>query len=179
MVPFSVTSNPDFKVMIFLTSNNLTTVQDKAIITNTTVGQSSPIFLIRFFYDWRPGSCCGWTCNQLTSKVDGGITGSRLRWSIPTIRQPFLTFVGNSGLYWTIFAWNRDTVVPAEGNGDLQTLICILVARLRRCLTLTNPVPWQNWMAAYSGCALQMKTLCSGWPMMVHDTHTRRRRMEE
>jgi len=24
----------------------------------------------------------GWTCNQLTSKVDGGITGSRLRWSI-------------------------------------------------------------------------------------------------
>jgi len=30
----------------------------------------------------HPGSRCGWTCNQLTSKVDGGITGSRLRWSI-------------------------------------------------------------------------------------------------
>ena len=27
---------------------------------------------------------CGWTCNQLTSKVDGGITGSQLRWSILT-----------------------------------------------------------------------------------------------
>jgi len=26
--------------------------------------------------------------------------------------------------------------VPAEGNGDLQTLICVLVARPRRCLTL-------------------------------------------
>ena len=32
--------------------------------------------------DWHPGSRCGWTCNQLTSKVHGGITGSRLRWSI-------------------------------------------------------------------------------------------------
>jgi len=29
----------------------------------------------------------------------------------------------------------------AEGNGDLQTLICVLVARPRRCLTLSNPVP--------------------------------------
>jgi len=26
-------------------------------------------------------------------------------------------------------AQNRDTAVPAEGNGDLQTLICVLVAR--------------------------------------------------
>jgi len=28
-------------------------------------------------YDWHLGSRCGWTCNQLTSKVYGGITGSR------------------------------------------------------------------------------------------------------
>jgi len=66
--------------------------------------------------------------------------------------------------------------VPAEGNGDLQTLICVLAARLRRCPTLLNPVPWQNWMAAYPGCTLQMKMLFRGWPVMVHDTHTRRRR---
>jgi len=33
------------------------------------------------------------------------------------------------------------TAVPAEGNGDLQILICVLVARPRRCLTLSNPVP--------------------------------------
>ena len=33
------------------------------------------------------------------------------------------------------------TAVPAEGNGNLQTLICVLVARPRRCLTLSNPVP--------------------------------------
>ena len=26
-------------------------------------------------------------------------------------------------------------------NGDSQTLICVLVARPRRCLTLSNPVP--------------------------------------
>jgi len=30
--------------------------------------------------------------------------------------------------------------VPAEGNGNLQTLICVLVARPRRCLTLSSPV---------------------------------------
>ena len=40
-----------------------------------------------------------------------------------------------------IFIKQRDTAVPAEGNGNLQTLICVLVARPRRCLTLSNPVP--------------------------------------
>ena len=85
--------------------------------------------------------------------------------------------LGNSGLYWTVFARNRDTAVPTEGNGDLQTLICVLVARLRRCPTLSNPVPWQSWMTAYPGCSQQMKTLFPSWPMMVHDAHTRRRRL--
>ena len=73
-------------------------------------------------------------------------------------------------------AANRDTAVPAEGNGDLQTLICVFVARPRRCLTLLNPVPWQNWMAAYLGYTLRMRTLFRGWPIMVNDTYTRRRR---
>ena len=86
------------------------------------------------------------------------------------------TSLGNSGLCWTVFARNRDTAVPAEGNGDYQTLICVLVARPRRCSTLTNPVPWQNWMAAYLGYTLRMRTLFRGWPIMVNDTHTRRRR---
>ena len=87
------------------------------------------------------------------------------------------TSLGNSGLCWTVFARNRDTAVSAEGNGDLQTLICVLVARPRRCLTLSNPVPWQNWMAAYLGYTLRMRTLFRGWPIMVNDTHTRRRRL--
>ena len=39
------------------------------------------------------------------------------------------------------FSHGTDTAVPAEGNGDLQTLICVLVARPRRCPTLSNPVP--------------------------------------
>ena len=85
------------------------------------------------------------------------------------------TSLGNSGLCWTVFARNRDTAVSAEGNGDIQTLICVLVARPRRCPTLSNPVPWQNWMTAYLGYTLRMKTLFRGWPVMVHDTHTRRR----
>ena len=39
-----------------------------------------------------------------------------------------------------------------------------------------NPVPWQNWMAAYLGYTLRMRTLFRGWPIMVNDTHMRRRR---
>jgi len=52
--------------------------------SNMTVGQSSLISLTHHFYDWHPGSRCSRTCNQLTSKVDGGITGSRLMWSVST-----------------------------------------------------------------------------------------------
>ena len=89
-----------------------------------------------------------------------------------------LTSLGNSSLCWTVFARNRDTAVPAEGNGDLQTLICVFVARSGRCRTLSNLVPWQNWMAAYLGYTLRMKMLFCGWPVMVNDTHTRRRRKQ-
>ena len=39
-------------------------------------------------------------------------------------------------------------------------------------------LPWQNWMAAYLGYTLRMKTLFRGWPVMVNDTHTRRRKSE-
>ena len=83
------------------------------------------------------------------------------------------------------------TVVSAEpfshGTGTLRCLQkematyrhwSVLVARPRRCLTLSNPVPWQNWMVAYLGYTLRMKTLFRGWPDMVHDTHTRRRRLQ-
>ena len=38
----------------------------------------------------------------------------------------------------------------------------------------SNPVPWQNWMAAYFGYTLQMKTLFRGWSVLIHDTQTRR-----
>jgi len=50
------------------------------------------------------------------------------------------------------------------GNGDLQTLICVLVTRPRWCPTWSNRVLWQSWMAAYP---LQMKMLFTGWPIMV------------
>ena len=35
--------------------------------------------------------------------------------------------------------------------------------------------PEKNWMAAYLGYTLRMKTF-RGWPIMIHDMHTRRRR---
>ena len=92
-------------------------------------------------------------------------------------------------LHWHRFRPPSATVVSDEpflhGTGTLRCLQkeiatyrhwSVLVARPRQCLTLSNPVPWQNWMAAYLGYTLRMKTLFHGWPVMVHDTRTRRRR---
>jgi len=108
----------------------------------------------------------------------------RFRWSFltycvtPQSGNRVSTSLGNSGLCWTVFARNRYTAMPAEGNGDLQTLICVFVARPRRCLTLLNLVPWQNWMAAYLAYTRRMKTLFRGWPVMAHEMHMRRRSSE-
>ena len=66
--------------------------------SNMTVGQSSLIYLAHHCYDWHPESRCCQICNQLTSKVDGGIVLWRKMKSAqvinshlvcdPTIRQP-------------------------------------------------------------------------------------------
>ena len=56
-------------------------------------------------------------------------------------------------------------------------LLKLWLATPRRCLTLSNLVPWQNWMAAYLGYTLRVKTLFCVWPVMVNDTHTRRKRI--
>jgi len=82
------------------------------------------------------------------------------------------------------------TMISAEpfshGTGTLRCLqkemwltdtYLVLVARPKRCPTLLNLVPWQNWMVAYHGYTLRMKTLFRGWPIMVNDMHTRRRRL--
>ena len=94
----------------------------------------------------------------------------------PTIRQPGFDLPRQQWSLLNHFRTEQGHCGAAEGNGDLQTLICVLVVRPRRCLTLSNPAPWQNWMAAYLGYTLRMKTLFCGWLVMVHDTHTRRRR---
>jgi len=106
------------------------------------------------------------TWHQKSMEVDSGGQLSPSVWP-PQSDIRDLIFLDNSGLYWTIFAWNRVTAVPVEGNGDLQTLICVLVARPGRCPTLSNAVLWQSWMAAYPGYTLQMKMLFLGWPFMT------------
>ena len=60
---------------------------------------------------------------------------------------------------------------PQAGRCQGPTL-----AKTGLCPTLWNPVLWLSWMAAYPGCTLQMKTLFPGWPIIVHDTHMKRRR---
>jgi len=72
------------------------------------------------------------------------VVNSHLVCETPQSGNHVSTSLSNSGLCWTVFARNRDIAAPAEGNGDLQTLICVLVARPRRCPTLSNPVPWQK-----------------------------------
>jgi len=64
------------------------------------------VWLATIVGHWRPGSHCSWTCNQLTSKVDGGITGSQLRWS--TLTYNVTPRYGNR--VWTSSA----TVVSSE-----------------------------------------------------------------
>ena len=62
----------------------------------------------------------------------------------PTIRQLGSTSLGNSGFCLTVFARNRDTAVPAEGNGDLQTLICVLETQMMSHIVESCPLTKLN-----------------------------------
>ena len=88
-------------------------------------------------------------------------------WMCDSLSIDWITALPAEGMYDSL-SIDWITAVPAEGNGDLQTLICVLGARPRRCSTLSNPVPWQNWMAAYLGYTLQMKMLFPGWRFVTH-----------
>jgi len=93
----------------------------------------------------------------------------------PTIRQPgfdlprqqwcllnrFRTEQGHCGACRRKWRLTNTDLCPC---GETQTMSHIV-----------DTVPWQNWMAAYLSYTLRMKTLFRGWPVMVHDTHTRRR----
>ena len=81
----------------------------------------------------------------------------------------------NELLYWIGSVWTLNEqghCGACRRKWRLSDMICVLVARPRRCLTLSNPVPWQNWTAAYLGYTLRMRTLFRGWPIMVK-THIR------
>ena len=124
-------------------------------------------------------------CNQLTSKVDGGLTGSRLRWSTLTCATPqsgnrVLTSLGNST--WSLLnrfrteqghcdacrrKW-RLTDTDLCPRGETQTMSHIVESC--RC-------PLRKLNGGLSRLhSLRMKMLFHGWPIMVYDTHTRRRR---
>jgi len=53
------------------------------------------------------------------------VTGQFSQCATPQSDNRVSTCLGNSGLCWTVFARNRDTAVPAEGNGDLQTVFVV------------------------------------------------------
>ena len=56
----------------------------------------------------------------------------------PTIWQPRFNLPRQQ---WSLLTFFCTEQVPAEGNDDLQTLKCVLVARPRWCSTMSNPVP--------------------------------------
>jgi len=132
-----------------------------------TVGQSSPPLLRLtsrklLWLDLQPVDIKSrWRHNWKSAQV----VNSHLVCD-PTIRQPGFDLPWQWWSLLNCFCTEQDTAVTYS----------VLVVRPRQCPTLSNPVPWQNWMAAYLGYALRMKTLFRGWPVMVHDTHTRRRR---
>ena len=66
--------------------------------------------------------------------------------------------------HWKIPCCHWEIVLLLYHNVDNDVSHCWILSR-------------RNWMAAYLGYTLQMKTLFRGWPVMVHDMHTRRRRM--
>jgi len=76
---------------------------------------------------------------------------------------------------WTLSA----VFSQSEGNGNLQTLICVPVARPRQCHTLPYPVPWQNWMAAYLGYTLCGWRCCFVADQLWFMTHIREEEEEE
>jgi len=146
---------------------------------NITVGQSSPIFLThQMTNDIQEAAVAGLTTSWRQSRwrhnwKSAQVVNSHLVCD-PTIRQPASATVVSTEPFL-----HRTGTLSAEENGDLQTLICVLVATPRRYPTLSNTVSWQNWMVAYLGYTLWMKTLFHCWPIMVHDTHTRRRRLAQ
>jgi len=81
--------------------------------------------------------------------------------SDPTIRQPGFDLPRQQCLCWTVFARNRDTAVHVEGNGDLQTLMCVLVGRPRRCPTLSTRIlspdktEWRHYSCHAQLCFLK------------------------
>ena len=93
----------------------------------------------------------------------------------PTIRQPGFDLPRQQWSLLNRFRTVQGHCSACRRKWQLTDTECVLVARPRRCLTLSNPVSWQNWMVAYLGYTLRMRTLFRGWPIMVNDTHTRRR----
>ena len=91
----------------------------------------------------------------------------------PTIRQPGFDFPRQQ---WSLLNRFRTEQGLRCLQKEMATYRHWSVSLWRDPDDVLNPVPWQNWMADYLGYTLRMRTLFRGWPVMVNDTHMRRRR---
>ena len=66
--------------------------------------------------------------------------------------EPFCTEQGHCGACRRKWRLTDTDLCPC---GETQTMSYIV-----------ESCPWQNWMAAYLGCSLRMKTLFRGWPVI-------------
>ena len=63
-----------------------------------------------------------------------------------------------------------------DGKKILKIHLLVLTEYMNLASVIVISCPRQNWMVAYLGYTLRMKTLFRGWPVMAHETHTRRRK---
>jgi len=102
-----------------------------------TVGQSGLISSTHHSYDWHPGSYYGWTCNQLTSDIDGGITESRLRGcQFPPSVRPHNPATG----LWPPFV----TVVSAEPFSHRTGTLWCLQKEMATCRHWSVSLCWDS-----------------------------------
>jgi len=80
--------------------------------------------------------------------------------------------------WWQCNVWWQ--TVPCSLGSHMEPLIsgwyCYSLP-LCWALPCYDVLSYYYWMAAYLGYTLRMRTLFRGWPIMVNDTHMRRKRL--
>jgi len=97
----------------------------------------------------------------------------------PTIRQPGFDLPRQQSSLLNRFRMEQGHCGACRRKWRLTYTDLCPCGETQTMSQLSNPVPWQNWMAAYLGYTLRMKMLFYGRPVVVHDTHTRRRRLAQ
>jgi len=134
-----------------------------------TVCQSSLISSTHHCHDWHPVSCCGWTCNQLTSKVDRGLTGQVVNSHLmcdPTIWQPGFDLPRQQWSLLNSFCTKQRHCGACRRKWRLTDTDLCPCGETQTMSHMVASCPWQSWMAAYPRYTLQI--LADQLRFMIH-----------